>query len=100
VVVIDNDPAALASVRRALSKQFDVASFQEPFDALVAMGNLQPDVVVTEIEFEGLDGVRFVERLRAIDATSHIRCIVHAKNTDLEQAALEAGATSFVGKGE
>lgn len=100
VVVIDNDPAALASVRRALSKHFDVATFQEPFDALVAMGSLQPDVVVTEVVFEGLDGLRFVERLRAIDATSHIRCIVHSKKADLEKAALEAGATSFVSKGE
>lgn len=100
VVAIDNDPAVLATIRRALSKQFEVATFQDAFDALVAMGSLQPDAVVTDIELEGLDGLRFVERLRAIDATSHIRCIVHSSHTEKEQAALEAGATSFVGKGD
>jgi len=100
VVVIDNDPSVLATIRRALSKQFEVATFQDAFDALVAMGSLQPDAVVTDIELEGLDGLRFVERLRAIDATSHIRCIVHSSHAEKERAALNAGATSFVGKGD
>lgn len=100
VVVIDNDPAVLATIRRALSKQFEITTFQDAFDALVAIGSLEPDAVVTELELEGLDGLRFVERLRAIDATSHIRCIVYSSQTEKEAAVMEAGAAGFVDKGD
>src|ERR1700760_3931855 len=42
VVAVDDDPNVLAGIRRALSRRFEVTTFQDPFDALVAVGNLQP----------------------------------------------------------
>src|SRR3984885_626653 len=42
IVVVDPDPATLATIRRALAKQFELTTFQDPFDALVAVGSLQP----------------------------------------------------------
>src|SRR5262245_39651547 len=63
VVVVDDDPNVLAQVRRALAKRFEVTTFQDPFDALVALGNLQPDAMVIDLEMKGLDGLRCLERL-------------------------------------
>src|SRR4051794_29614892 len=100
VVAVDNDPNVLASVRRTLGRRFDVTTFQDPFDALVAVGTLQPDAMVLDLDMTGLDGLRCIERLKAIDSTSHIRTVVYSELTDKKRAALEAGASEFVPKGD
>jgi excisionase family DNA binding protein len=100
VVAVDDDPAVLATLRRALTTRFELTTFQDPFDALVAVGNLQPDALVLDVKMPGLDGVRCLERLRAIDATAHIRCIVYSSHDDMKKSATEAGAYDFIKKGE
>lgn len=100
VVIVDEDPGVLAAMRRTLSRRFDLTTFQDPFDTLVAVGNLQPDALILDIQMPGLDGVRCLERLRAIDATAHIRCIVYSSHEDAKKSATDAGAYDFIKKGE
>jgi excisionase family DNA binding protein len=100
VVAVDDDPAVLASLRKALSKRFELTTFQDPFDALVAVGSIQPDAMVFDVKMTGLDGVKCLERLRSIDATAHIRCIVYSDAEEMKKNATEAGAYDFIKKGE
>jgi len=100
VVVVDEDPAVLAAVRRTLAKKFDLVTFQDPFDALVAVGSLQPDALILDVRMPGLDGIRCLERLRGIDATAHIRAIIYSSHEDMKKPATEAGAYDFIKKGE
>src|SRR5690242_5738500 len=64
VVAVDDDPQVLASLRKSLSKRFELTTFQDPFDALVAVGNIQPDAMILDVKMPGLDGVKCLERLR------------------------------------
>jgi excisionase family DNA binding protein len=100
VVVIDDDPHVLASIRRALGRRFEVITFQDAFDALVAIGKVEPDAIVVDVQMKGLDGMRCLERLRAMDATSRIRTVVFSAQQDKRRAALDAGANDFVPKGD
>lgn len=100
VVAVDDDPTVLATLRRTLAKRFDLTTFQDPFDALVAVGNIQPDALVLDVKMPGLDGVRCLERLKAIDATAHIRCIVYSTHEEMKKNATDAGAYDFIKKGE
>jgi len=100
VVIIDEDPQVLAALRRTLSRRFDLTTFQDPFDALVAVGSLQPDALILDVKMHGLDGIRALTRLRSIDATAHIRCIVYSGHDELKKNATEAGAYDFIKKGE
>jgi excisionase family DNA binding protein len=100
VVIIDEDPQVLAALRRTLSRRFDLTTFQDPFDALVAVGSLQPDALIIDVKMHGLDGIRALERLRSIDATAHIRCIVYSTHDELKKNATDAGAYDFIKKGE
>jgi excisionase family DNA binding protein len=100
IVAIDDDPNVLAAIRRNLGKRFDVTTFQDPFDALVAVGTLQPDAMVLDVELNGLDGIRCLERLKAMDATSRIRTVVYSSHENQKRAAIDAGASEFVVKGD
>jgi len=100
VIAIDDDPNVLASLRRVLSRRVDLMTFQDPFDALVAVGTAQPDAIILDIRMPGLDGIRLLERLKSIESTGHIRAIVYSSYEDLRRAALEAGAYDFILKGE
>ncbi len=100
VIAVDDDPQVLASLRKSLSKRFDLTTFQDPFDALVAVGSLQPDAMILDVQMPGLDGVKCLERLRSIDLTSHIRCIVYSSADEMKKNATEAGAYDFIKKGE
>jgi excisionase family DNA binding protein len=100
VVVVDDDPGALAAIRRALGRRFEVTTFQDPFDALVAIGTLEPDAIVLDVQMKAMDGIRCLERLRAIEATSQIRTVVFSSQGDKRRAAMDAGANDFVSKGE
>jgi excisionase family DNA binding protein len=100
VVVIDDDPAVLAALRKTLARKFDLTTFQDPFDALVAVGALQPDALVIDVKMNALDGLRALERLRTIDATAHIRCIVYSAHEEAKKAATDAGAYDFIKKGD
>ena len=100
VVAVDDDPQVLASLRKTLSKRFELTTFQDPFDALVAVGSIQPDAMVFDVKMAGLDGVKCLERLRSIEQTSHIRCIVYSDAEEMKKNATEAGAYDFIRKGE
>jgi len=100
VVVVDDDTTVLANLRKALSRRFELTTFQDPFDALVAVGSLMPDALVFDVTMAGLDGVKCLERLRAIDSTSHIRCIVYSNDDTMKKNATDAGAYDFIKKGE
>src|SRR5690242_428623 len=85
VVIIDEDPQVLAALRRTLARRFDLTTFQDPFDALVAVGSLQPDALIFDVRMPGLDGIRALERLRSIDSTAHIRCLVYSTHDELKK---------------
>lgn len=100
VVAIDNDPTVLTALRRALSRRFELTTFQDPLDALVALGNIQPDALVFDVKTPGIDGVRLITRLRALEPTGHIRCVAYTMGEEMRQAAIDAGAYDFIAKGE
>ncbi|PIE05656.1 MAG: hypothetical protein CSA75_03615 [Sorangium cellulosum] len=100
VVAVDEDADVLAALRRVLTRRFDLTTFQDPFDALVAVGSLQPDALILDVAIPGLEGLRLLERLKSIPATAHIRSIVYSMNDDMRKQALEAGAYDFIIKGE
>jgi excisionase family DNA binding protein len=98
LVVIENDATALQALKRALSKRFEISSFQDPYDALIALSTLQPEGLIIDLEFPGFDGLRLLARMRALDSTAHIRTIVFTKKTDVREKAIAAGASDVIAK--
>ncbi|MET0591904.1 MAG: response regulator [Polyangiaceae bacterium] len=100
VAVLDGDPTVLAAVRRALGRRFEVTTFGDPFEALVGIGAARPDALVLDLALPGIDAMRFLERIKAIEATAPIRLIVYSAQDQQRRTALDAGASDFIPKGE
>jgi excisionase family DNA binding protein len=98
VHVIDEDPLQLESLKKTLAARFDVTGFGDPVDALIAVGSETPDVVVLDVGGSKIDGLSCIARLKASDATRHIRLVVYSSREDKKARALEAGASAYVAR--
>ncbi|MDD9940731.1 MAG: helix-turn-helix domain-containing protein [Myxococcales bacterium] len=96
VHLIDENRDGIAELEGALGDRFEVTSFSEPVDALIAVGRDTPDVVVLDLTGEKLDGMSCIERLQSMEATRHVRIVVYSQQEHASQRALDAGASAFV----
>ena len=78
---------------------FDVVGAVEDGEALVeAAGNLQPDVIITDISMPKLNGIEAADRLRESGSSSKIVFLTVHADPDFVQAALKTGALAYVSK--
>ena len=96
VISIDDDPAWLTQVKRALDRSFDVATYKDPYDGLLAIGEERPDAVVMDLKMPALDGMHCIHRIRASENLQHTRIVVFSAYESEQKACIEAGATAFV----
>ena len=71
LVVVDDEPSVLDSVRDLFRKEFSVRTFESATEALEALGDLVPAVVLTDQRMPGMSGVEFLRHVKRIhpDAT-------------------------------
>lgn len=67
-------------------------------DALIAVSQYQPDVVVLDVLMEGLDGVQVLERIRSLDPKIRVIMITGSGDASLEPTAMSMGAFAYVSK--
>lgn len=80
VTVVDDDAAELATVRRALAKRFEVSTFTDAIEALVAVGAQRPDAIVWTAPLPGFNVFAGVDGLKRAASTTHVRCVVQARD--------------------
>lgn len=101
VLVVDDDPSVLAMIGMALDAEgFEVRRAITGQQALAAITEDPPDVVVLDVMMPGIDGREVTRRLREDPATADLPiviCSAMARDTDQWQA-WAAGANSFVAK--
>jgi hypothetical protein len=74
VVVIDENPEVLAWTRRALSRRFDLVTFDSVVEGLLVLAASDPEVLVLG-DVSPLEAGAIVARLGASEATKHVRVV-------------------------
>jgi DNA-binding response OmpR family regulator len=99
VLVVDDDPKFAHIVVRCLDRAgYHCAAAHSGDEALGAMDDLKPDVVVLDVMMPGLSGIDVCQRLRAEGWTGGV-VIVSARGNWTDRAdALRAGADAFLAK--
>ena len=102
VVVADDHPMFRFGLRAVLEQAEGIEVVGEAADGqaqLALVARESPDVVLTDLTMEGLDGVRVIESLaRRPDAPPVIALTMHSDDAHV-RAALRAGARGYLLKG-
>lgn len=96
VLIVDDEPAARAKLRRLLAAEPDVAALAEAADAPAALALVQqqpqpPDLALLDIEMPGGNGVQLAAALRGHGVRCVVFCTAHAGHAlqAFELAALD-----------
>lgn len=102
VHVVEPDKAvARALVRNLKAKAFDVRTYEDPYEALIATVREPPELLILDIRAQGIEARRAIAALRRDETTKRTRIIVWSELDAEESAALlEAGVDSVVPRGD
>ncbi|HPK03971.1 MAG TPA: response regulator [Candidatus Sumerlaeota bacterium] len=94
IILVDDDAEFLAVLRQAIQEQLPEArieAYESGYDALVAIGQGLPDLLVLDIKMPKIDGVEVCRRLKRNDATRRLPVmIVSAHDTPEWRESLQA----------
>lgn len=99
ILIVDDEPEVVSILTKYFSDAgYVVDAASHGGDALIAVSQYRPDVVVLDILMEGLDGVQVLERIRALDPAVHVIMITGSNDVSLEPTAMAMGAFAYVTK--
>jgi type IV pilus assembly protein PilB len=101
ILVVDDDMAQREMMREMLADEhYDVVLAEDGNAGLAAVHRDKPDLVITDLQMPGLDGLGLLRKLRRDLATCQIPVIflTVVENLDSEARALDLGADDYLGK--
>lgn len=98
ILLVDDDPAILRAVRRALEAQgFAVRSAGTGKEALAAFREFRPDVILLDLLLPDGDGIDICRRIRD-EATTPVIVLSAVGDDQRKVLALDSGADDYITK--
>ncbi|MBC8206064.1 MAG: response regulator [Kiritimatiellales bacterium] len=102
ILVVDDDPAIQALFEQFLkTKGFNPRVAVDGFDALLSMKEQVPDLIVTDIVMDGMDGLTLIREVRSQHPDIPIIAISGGRRTvsvNFEASSVKSGANEFLEK--
>ncbi len=99
VLVVEDDRSVREAVERALSFEgYEVLTARDGAEALSAVMNEQPDVIVLDVMMPHIDGLEAARRIRARGDTTPILMLTAREAVSDRVAGLDAGADDYLVK--
>jgi two-component system response regulator HydG len=98
LLVIDDDASTCELLAETLSPRFDVAWTTEPGRAEELVRRRSPDVVLTDVRMEGVDGIELCARMVETFPSLPVVVMTAFGSIDTAVTAMRAGASDFLTK--
>lgn len=100
ILVIDDEVEILWLINDIFAEDFNVLLFSHPSDALTALEDRHPDIILCDVMMGDCDGISFTRSLKTNTKTAHIPLIlISAKHEIAEQIeGIDAGAEIYITK--
>lgn len=99
ILVIDDDRSQLRVLEHFLAESgFEVIAASSAQEGLLRQAETPAEVIVTDLNMPGLDGIGFIRALRERDANTSIILVTGFPTIDAAVEAMRAGAFDFIQK--
>jgi two-component system OmpR family response regulator len=99
ILVVDDEPDLVTILTKYFTDAgYTVDAASHGGDALIAVSQYQPDVVVLDVMMEGLDGVQVLQRIRSLDPAIRVIMITGSNDASLKPTTMSMGAFAYVSK--
>ena len=101
VMILDDIPVNTRLLEKILEKEnFQLSIFNNSSQAIEALADVNPDVLLLDIMMPGIDGLAFLERMRENHDFDHIRVIMISAISESEEImkASQLGANDYITK--
>jgi EAL domain-containing protein (putative c-di-GMP-specific phosphodiesterase class I)/AmiR/NasT family two-component response regulator len=99
VLVVDDDPILLRVHARALARgQFQVETAPNGDAAVKILERAPFDVILSDIDMPGMNGIRLLERVRTLDLDVPVILVTGAPSVETAIQAIERGALRYLVK--
>ena len=100
VVLVDDDSEIRDYLLHELRPTYNVKAFPDAASAWSDISVHMPDVVVTDLKMEGMDGIELCEKIKRNPGTNHIPVILLTSSSDeaTQQRSVDSGADRFLSK--
>ena len=100
LVIVDDDSEIRDYLLTELRSLYNVKTFPGAKEAWADISATQPDVVVTDLVMNGMDGIELCRKIRHNPVTNHIPVIVLTSSTDETShlESIDSGADRFLSK--
>jgi DNA-binding NarL/FixJ family response regulator len=99
ILLADDSERIVQAVSKLLAEEFEVVGCaHDGAEAIKAVIQLKPDVIVMDIVMPNQDGIRAARRLNQMNSPTKIVLLTGLEDQEYVEASLAAGATGFVFK--
>ena len=98
VLVVDDQLLGLIVLKKILSEHFSVTTTSCGEDAIEICKHNPPDIILLDINMEGMSGIETCLKLKNISETQDIPVIFVTSSENQEEECWEAGAVDFIKK--
>lgn len=100
IAVVEDDQDMLHFLRMILDTHYDVYTATDGRQGLEMIMEVFPDIILTDLMMNGMNGLELCKKVRDNALTSHIPIVILTANTsdDIHQQAYETGADSYLTK--
>jgi len=96
VVIIDDDEMVNEVLKFILDDEYRVYNYYTAEDALRSDVIMQADVIVTDVNLPGINGLEFIQKVHEINESIPIIIITAYNDIEIAISALKAGAFDFI----
>ena len=100
LVIVDDDSEIRDYLLNEFRGKYNVKTFPDAASAWADISVQVPDVVVTDLKMEGMDGIELCEKIKHNPGTNHIAVIILTSSADeaTQQRSVDSGADRFLSK--
>jgi len=101
IILVDDHQLVSDGFKKLIEAQekFDViASFQDPKEALIKVPILKPNIVISDLDMPGLNGLELIQQLKAVDTDLKFIMITMHMDQTLIKKIRDLGVLGFLPK--